>query len=43
MNLIPKRVSEIAKEKVHIILSEHPGYVQICEIEEILAGKRTEL
>jgi hypothetical protein len=28
---------------VHSILSKNPGYEQICEIEEIVAAKRTEL
>jgi hypothetical protein len=32
------------KGKVHSVLfKKNPGYEQICDIEEILVGKRTEL
>jgi hypothetical protein len=37
------RKVEVVKKKVHNILFKNPAYEQICEIEEILAGKRTEL
>jgi hypothetical protein len=42
-NSVPGRVNEVVKEKVHNILSKNPGYEQICQTEEILADKRTEL
>jgi hypothetical protein len=38
LNSVPKRTGEVVK-----ISLKNPGYEQICEIEEILAGKRTEL
>ncbi|PNF28390.1 hypothetical protein B7P43_G16747 [Cryptotermes secundus] len=43
LNSVPGRVGEVVNEKVHNILSKNPQYEQICEIEETLAGKRTEL
>jgi hypothetical protein len=43
LNLVPRRVGEVVKEKIHRILSKNLGYEQICETEEILASKRTEL
>jgi hypothetical protein len=43
LNSDPGRVGEVAKEKLHSILSENPGYQRICDIEEFLAGKCTEL
>jgi hypothetical protein len=39
---VPGRVGEVVKEQVHSILSNDPGYEPICQIEEILVGKRTE-
>jgi hypothetical protein len=43
LNSVPGRVGEVVTEKVHSTLSMNPGYEQICESEEILAGERTEL
>jgi hypothetical protein len=43
MNSVPGRFDEVVKEETHSILSKNPAYEQFSEIEEILAGKRTEL
>jgi hypothetical protein len=43
LNSVPGRVGEVIKEEVHSILSRNPGCERGCEIEEILASKRTEL
>jgi hypothetical protein len=39
LNSLPARVGEAVKEEAYNILSKNPGCEQICEIEEILAGK----
>jgi hypothetical protein len=43
MNSVSGRIGEVVKAKNTQHSFKNAGYEQICEIEEVLAGKHTEL